>query len=468
MSSIAQALADKDFLAAKPQEQIDYLSSIDPDFKNAKPEEQAAYMLHVLPQRPASDYGKPIQSTSQVGPQPSFFSNVRNRMQQPSFLQMFNPATLAQPLSAVAGAIQDRLRQSPAKVPGTGVTVGQATQNAQDWANMAGTEANVLSLPMLGETAVGAGQAIREGMASEQVGNRIASALRNPATARQSQLGRPGSVKQILPPSMQRWTVPDWMIPKGDVGTPTNPGPFMEIPGRMPKPAAIPEPVDPVAAAVKSRTAAWLPARIKPQAPPETPPASPFAGMTPSAGPGVPKGPATLFPPAATSRNVTAPMQPTFVSKFEAPAQQPTPFTAQPEAQSAEGIPSSVPKPSGRLVVLPQEAQALEQMQKIATKRASEHGMQYAAGMRPAGGGRVPMTPTKISTMEFPGPRSEAMPLKMETDSLGIRWAVSPDGSSRVSIPKNVPDEAAEAYARPKLAEQSQIRSMLPWMRGQQ
>ncbi|HEY6339349.1 MAG TPA: hypothetical protein VIW68_12720 [Candidatus Sulfotelmatobacter sp.] len=63
----------------------------------------------------------------------------------------------------------------------------------------------------------------------------VASALRYPATARQSQLGRPGTVKPILPASLQRFMVPDWMIPKGDVGTPTNPGPFMDIPMRVPR-----------------------------------------------------------------------------------------------------------------------------------------------------------------------------------------------------------------------------------------
>lgn len=52
-----------------------------------------------------------------------------------------------------------------------------------------------------------------------------------------------------------------------------------------------------------------------------------------------------------------------------------------------------------------------------------------------------------------PTPFSNA---RMETDSLGIRWAVSPEGY-RVSIPRSVPDEQAMSYAGPKLAEQQEI-----------
>src|SRR5262249_39588179 len=34
----------------------------------------------------------------------------------------------------------------------------------------------------------------------------------------------------------------DWLVPKGEVGSPTNPGPFMEIPARMPGRALTPQP----------------------------------------------------------------------------------------------------------------------------------------------------------------------------------------------------------------------------------
>lgn len=71
-------------------------------------------------------------------------------------------------------------------------------------------------------------------MVPEGTKNAIASRLREPATARQSFLGRPGNIKNIMPPSMQRWSLPPWLIPKGEMGTPTNPGWFSDLPQRMP------------------------------------------------------------------------------------------------------------------------------------------------------------------------------------------------------------------------------------------
>jgi hypothetical protein len=54
MSSIAQALTDKDFLNAHPDDQKKYLSSIDQDFAKGSPQDQQAYLNHILePQRRA-------------------------------------------------------------------------------------------------------------------------------------------------------------------------------------------------------------------------------------------------------------------------------------------------------------------------------------------------------------------------------------------------------------------------------
>lgn len=154
-----------------------------------------------------------------------------------------------------------------------------------------------------------AANALSTSIQDSGINNTIAENLRYPATARQSQVGRPGTIKPILPSFLQRYTIPDWAIPKGDVGTPTNPGPFAELPVKVKPPA--PE-VDPVASAVRSRTAAWLPTRVKPAAPPEAPPPSPFSGMmstSPSEVSGL---------PAATVRQASEPVQPNvqYVTKF--------------------------------------------------------------------------------------------------------------------------------------------------------
>jgi hypothetical protein len=294
--------------------------------------------------------------------------------------------------------------------------------------------------PELGEDIGGTAGSVLGGGVGSKVGSAklpwdsdwLASKLRNPATARQSQLGKPGTVKNILPSFLQKYTVPEALIPKGELGTPTNPGPFNEIPSKMPQ--------------------SYL------KAPPWETPAHQEFPLGSEEYPG---------PFSKVPNKVPAPMR---GDPFVPPAQQ-TPFTAPIEAQSAEGVKGSIPKPSGRLVLLPEEVGPMERMQALAKKRASEHGMLYAAGMRPAGGGRVPMTPTGTMTQEASGLRGSVTPfpatpaLKVEADSLGIRWAVSPEGY-RVSIPKSVPDEAISEYAAPLLEEQARAHSSLPWMKG--
>src|SRR5580704_9821483 len=48
MGGIAQALTDKDFLTAQPEDQKNYLSSIDKDFAKASPTDQNGYLNHIL------------------------------------------------------------------------------------------------------------------------------------------------------------------------------------------------------------------------------------------------------------------------------------------------------------------------------------------------------------------------------------------------------------------------------------
>jgi hypothetical protein len=334
------------------------------------------------------------------------------------------------------GAAQNRAMQSP--MPFTNASMAYAPVTAAKsliGAKLGGAAGGAIAPQLsnspeaenygefIGGTLGGVGASVPWGQSAK---NAAASALRNPATARQSQMGKPGTVKDFLPPQLQKWSVPPWMVPKGEVGTPTNPGPFMEIPARMPK-------------------------------------VQPELGSEENPG---------LMSKIPTGR---ASMKGTAIAQQAADAAE----AAKPQLNqvaSEEGVPGSVPKPSGRLVVLPQEAQALDQMDKIAKARASQHGMLYAAGIRPAGGGRVPMTPTGTTTTEFPGaraaiPQGDPTPfspsLARETDSLGIRWAVSPEGY-RVSIPKSVPEEGVETYARTKLAEQAQMHSSLPWMKTEQ
>jgi hypothetical protein len=73
---------------------------------------------------------------------------------------------------------------------------------------------------------------------SRSAGNWMASKMREPATSAESLKGVPGTPKNILPRSMQRWTIPDWVTqgitPAGEKGTAVNPGPFENLPKKAP------------------------------------------------------------------------------------------------------------------------------------------------------------------------------------------------------------------------------------------
>jgi hypothetical protein len=116
--------------------------------------------------------------------------------------------------------------------------------------------------PELGSDIGGLTGSVFGGMAGARgarpLGNKAAELLRNPATSAQSQLGRPGTVKDILPPQLQRWTVPPWMVPKGELGTPTNPGPFSKVSNTLP-PNLRGDPFNPSAAPTGSDRPPFMP-----------------------------------------------------------------------------------------------------------------------------------------------------------------------------------------------------------------
>jgi len=93
-----------------------------------------------------------------------------------------------------------------------------------------------MGAPDIGEDVGGLMGGLISGMGGtklREANNSVAGALRKPATPMQAEQGIPGSVKPILPEMLQKYTIPDWAIPKGEVGTPTNPGPFNRVPNRV-------------------------------------------------------------------------------------------------------------------------------------------------------------------------------------------------------------------------------------------
>jgi hypothetical protein len=117
--------------------------------------------------------------------------------------------------------------------------------------------------------------------------------------------------------------------------------------------AGIREEPDPVAQAVKNRTAAWLPTRIDPTS------GGPLGAIS---------------------------------------------------SGGSESVAGTRPR---SLVLTPEEAASEEQMQSVAKRRASERGMQFAAGMTPREGRSVPRMPTRMAPTEYPGPR-ETIPFTEE------------------------------------------------------
>ena len=175
--------------------------------------------------------------------------------------------------------------------------------------------------------------------------------------------------------------------------------PFKIRMGSMEPPAAI----DPLAEAVKNRTAAYIPTRMPSKAAPLSEIASPYSAMVSTSPAQVGGLPEAQLPPAAEASTTGPKVKLTLTKEGK---------------DLPGGIKGSVSKPSGRLVLTPEEVAAQARMQDIATRRASEHGMQYAAGMRPVGGGRVPLTPTGTETFEAPQPKSVWNP---ETNTWELR-----------------------------------------------
>lgn len=155
------------------------------------------------------------------------------------------------------------------------------------------------------------------GEGTTEAGNLLARLLRRPATAAQSQSGYGGSLN--LPRAL-RAIVPEQLVPKGEVGTLTNPGPFMKLPMKV---------------AEEPKIGATMPLVVRP----------------------------------ATDLQAV---------------------------QQAEQGFETAAKPAGRLVLTPQEATAEDRLSAIAKTRAKQRGMQFAGGMVPREGRKVPWRPTVL------------------------------------------------------------------------
>lgn len=133
--------------------------------------------------------------------------------------------------------------------------------------------------------------------------------------------------------------------PAPELGSPENPGWHAKLPTRMPTAPPPPEAVDPVASAVKNRTAAYLPARMPKAAPPPEPSApSPFQGMTPTNGT---VGAGLQLPTPSPDETIATGPMPKFLEKFAKPAA--------PEKSTIVAPDSAPPKSKVTYQSIPQE-----------------------------------------------------------------------------------------------------------------
>jgi hypothetical protein len=120
---------------------------------------------------------------------------------------------------------------------------------------------------------------------------------------------------------------------------------------------------------------------------------------------------------------------------------------ARPSLFEAGGT-ESVARPAGSLILTPSEAASEAQLARIAKVRASERGMQFAAGMVPREGRSVPRLPTRIPSEEFSGVR-ERVALPAPETPLGR--SVSPKLGIR-------------SQARADLLQKSRAQGVPEWM----
>lgn len=214
----------------------------------------------------------------------------------------------------------------------------------------------------------------------EKVANAVIPAHPEPIDPRMGANERIGKLKP--------WATP---APPPELGSPENPGWVAKLPDRMPVGKSAPTPVDPVLQAVREGRAAKLPTRM-PVGKTEPAPKPSMVAGTPT------NAPSTFTAPLPE----TEPIGKTATTSSAAPTAEAIPPTVKTAAEARaaarpELIKGSIANPSGRLILTPEEAATEARMLEIAKTRAQQHGLQYAAGMRPAGGGRVPATPTSVT-----------------------------------------------------------------------
>ena len=254
---LSTAVKDPDFIKAPIPDKLAFLSAHDSDFASASIQDKMGYLDHILgnDKFQAARANAPkttgdVVRQSVTAPFTKDFWSQAGTAGKSLVGGMLNMPTSPAEAAIAGGKLGGQIgaedvqrkaegRSTPYRaVAGLGTAIGVPARQMEEQAEI-GSVPGILgaAAPITAATVAGPSLFRKVGPAVDTVGdvnNVLAEKMRYPATARQSQLGRPGTIKPVLPSVLQRYTVPDWMIPTGDVGTPTNPGPFSEVPAKLP------------------------------------------------------------------------------------------------------------------------------------------------------------------------------------------------------------------------------------------
>ncbi len=419
---------DPEFLKANPQDQAAYLKQVDPDFAKATPRDQAAYLMHIRGQDQPTDFER------EHPPVPGYYGFTPSNLYQQTKQGLKGMVTGAYqfgkdallPAGKTEGQKLNWLANKYIFDPAYRENAIAAQYGAAGKPLQSIGHSIAAALPLVGPWAAGLGEqagqgdvggALAQGTAQAATAEAIKPVARGIARVAEPLIGKSSDYigaklrteKGSLTPGTRSLAQAGGAALGHMTGIPG--GELMGfVLGRNVADALIPK-----------RPIAPDPLQGRP---------TPFEGMTSSA---TPLGSAKLpiAGTAAPAPNVI------FVPRFRRAL-----------APSGGEAMENVARPAGSLILTPGEAASEAQLARIAKVRASERGMQFAAGMVPREGRSVPRLPTRIPSEEFSGVR-ERVALPAPETPLGR--SVSPKLGIR-------------SQARADLLQKSRAQGVPEWM----
>lgn len=426
---LSTAAQDPSFVNASAQDKIAFLSAHDPDFAKASPKDKAGYLNHILGYDQPSSVERQAQGLTQDQQEAAYSRAYANERERGGLvLSDADVATLGLGGIGAGRSIATQGIKAAAKpiIKGVIGAAGGSAAGAYGGREIGRVFGNPDAGAQIGATVGGfAGGFLGMGREPLPEEGPYVPASKSPGPYRgPASLPKPEPEPTMVPaaqsPGAYRGpsSLPKSAVEPTVIPTAKSPGPY-----RGPSSVTAPVRTSPFVGATSSN--APLSEVPLPSAGAYDPPSVPVPGLsrTPTPIRTSPFGNAT--PSNALNANIQIPQ----AGAYNPPVAE-VPGVSSPYAPPT-GIKGSIAKPSGRLILSPEEARAESVMQGIAKTRASQHGTLYAAGMRPAGGGRVPMTPTGTETFEYGGQKSAYEPPSPYSRTGGAEGPYSPPSEAQ-------------------------------------